>query len=80
MGYTFDNIDGLHKFISFIPSFSYHHLHNGTFRRVRRGGIVLVQCVFTLAGINLETTINKERWLQDNAASVKRYGIKLIQN
>lgn len=56
MGDTFDNIDGLHKFISFIPSISHHQLHNGTFRRVQRSGIVLVQCIFTLSGINCDKT------------------------
>lgn len=45
------NLDGLHKFIPFIPSIFHHPLHNVTFRRVQCCGIVLVQRVFVVTGV-----------------------------
>lgn len=56
MEHAFDNIDGLHKFISFIPPIFHHRLHNATFRRFQCGCIVLIQRVLAFAGVNRDKT------------------------
>ena len=50
------NIDGLHKFILFIPSIFHHPQRNVTFRRVQRGSVLPVQRVLVIAGVRHDKT------------------------